>query len=239
MRHREARAGHDGWETTGAHHARDFEQLIGVVGAGGSRRKHQVVACPFTLRSNATCRHPRERVEPVERARELREHVREAIAALHVRELVEQHDAQPVLRPLVRGGGHHDRRPPHSPRHGHGRASAAAEADAGNSQVLRELTCERQPGGILDRLGAPRDHLHGDEAKHQPSEHERRASAPEHQHGGRRSPALQGWTVVALQSVPWGSLAGADVVSLLRSTARACSDAAICCDASSRVRAST
>ena len=109
MRHRQACAGEHRGEAAGAHHARDLEQLIGVVGAARAGGEHEVVARALALGAHVPRRHPRQRIEPVQRARDLRDHVRQAVAALHVRELVQQHDAQPLGRPVCR-------RPPASAR---------------------------------------------------------------------------------------------------------------------------
>ena len=65
MRHRQAGAGEDGGEAPGVHHARDVEQLIGVVGAARAGGEHQVVARALALGAEAARRHPRQRVEPV------------------------------------------------------------------------------------------------------------------------------------------------------------------------------
>ena len=102
MRHRQACSGKHGGEAAGSHHARDLDQFIGVIGPAGAGGEHQVVARAFALGARMARGDPRQRVEPVQRARDLRQHVRQAVAPLHVRELVQQHDPQPLGRPACR-----------------------------------------------------------------------------------------------------------------------------------------
>ena len=71
----------------------------------------------------------------MQRARDLREHVREAVTTLDVRQLVEQHDPQPLGRPLVSVCRHQHGRAQDAPRHRHGRTVAAQEDDP--RQTLR------------------------------------------------------------------------------------------------------
>ena len=107
VRHRQAGAAKQRGEAVAAQHARHLEQLIGVVRAARAARQHQIVAGPLALGPRPLDRQPGQRIEPVERARRLCQHVRQAVAPLHVRELVQQHDAQAALRPAV-GVGRHD-----------------------------------------------------------------------------------------------------------------------------------
>ena len=108
--HGERGAGQQGRIASAAHDARDFEQLLCVVWAARPARQDEVVARPLTFGPDMARGHPGERVEPVKGAGQLRDDVRQAVAALDVRELVQQDDPQPFERPSIRILGHDHRR---------------------------------------------------------------------------------------------------------------------------------
>ena len=93
----------------------------------------------------------------MECARELRDDVRQAVAALHVRELVQQHDAQPLERPAVRVFRHQHRRREDPRRHRHRGASALEKSQpARDPEPGRELDRQRQPRRVDDAHRPPR-----------------------------------------------------------------------------------
>jgi hypothetical protein len=104
--------------------------LIGIVGPACAGRKHEIVAGAFAFGADVACRDPRERIEPVQRTGDLRQHVRKAVVTFHVRELVQQHDSQPLSRPVIGVGGHQHRGTEHPPCHRHRSTFAAKEHDA-------------------------------------------------------------------------------------------------------------
>ena len=180
VRHRQGRAGQHRREAPRSHHARDLEQLVRVVGSARAGRQHQIVARALALGAHVPRGDPRQRVEPVQRARDLREQVREAVAALHVRQLVEQDDAQPFGRPRVGVGRHQDRGAQDAPRHRHRGAPAAQEHDARrDAQLRRERTRERQPRRVRHALGAARHPLHAEKPEGQTPENRGGAKHPD------------------------------------------------------------
>ncbi len=92
MSHRERRAGQERRVAAAAHDARDLEQFVRVVGPSRAAGQHEIVAGAFALGPDVARGNPGERVEPIECARELHDHMCQAIPALHVRKLVQQHD---------------------------------------------------------------------------------------------------------------------------------------------------
>ena len=163
------------------HDARDVEQLIGVVGAARARRQHEIVARALALGAQLARRHPRERIEPVRGAGELRDEVRQAVAALHVRELVQQHDADAMRRPGVGVGGHQHRRTEDAPRHRHRRRRGCAGNGRRQAKVRGERPRLRQPRRRGDRRRAARHPLDRKQPEQHAREDQRRASGPDHE----------------------------------------------------------
>src|SRR5688572_33337387 len=83
-------------------------EVMGIRGPWHTRSENEVVTRLFTLDAQAMRRKPRERVKPVNGARELSEQVREAVAPLDVRQLVQQNDATSFSVPRRNGRRHHD-----------------------------------------------------------------------------------------------------------------------------------
>ena len=180
MGHGERRAGQQGRIAAAAHDARDFEQLLCVVWTARAARQDEVVARPLTFGPDMARGHPGERVEPVKGAGQLRDDVRQAVAALDVRELVQQDDAQPLERPSIRILGHHHRRRKDPRRHRHRGARAFEKGQATRDVELGgQLYGERQPRRVDDSHRPTRHPLDGDEPDHQPSEHRAHACRPD------------------------------------------------------------
>ena len=182
LRHRQARAGQDGREAAGAHHAGDVEQLVGVVGAARARGEHEIVAGTLALGAQAPRRHPGQRVEPVGRAGDLRDEVGQAVAALHVRELVQQHDAEAMRRPGVGVGRHQHRRAEDSPRHRHRGRAGPQEADAREPEAAGERLRLREPGRVGHRRRAARHPEDRRETEEHAPEDRGRAGKPGKEH---------------------------------------------------------
>ena len=115
-RHRDRRPA-EGWRGLGI--ARDFEQVSGIIRGAGARIQHQIVGSALALFEEFTPGQPRERIPPVQRERRPCEQMRGDIAAAHVRELMQQHDAAPLFGPIHGVGGHENRRPKDAERHRH------------------------------------------------------------------------------------------------------------------------
>ncbi len=188
VRHRQACAREDRGEATGAHHSGDLDQLIGVVGAACACCEDEIVAGALAFRANVPSGHPRQRVEPVQPAGRLRQHVREAIAPLDVRQLVQQHDPKPFSRPLVGRRRHQHGGTEHAPRHRHGGPLASKEHDPWRNAKLRGQRLRLlQPGSVGHALGSPRHPLHRNHAGREPRKDEQRANGPHaHQQRGPR-----------------------------------------------------
>ena len=181
LRHRQARPGQHGGEAARAHHTGDVEELVRVVRPARAGGEHEVVAGALTLGAQPPRRHPRERVEPVRRAGDLRDQVRQAIAALHVRELVQEDDAEAVGRPRIRVSRHQHRRTEDPPRHRHRRRAGAQEANAREPEAIRERVRLREPRRIGHDGRAARHPEHCREAEEHPPENHGGAGDPREQ----------------------------------------------------------
>ena len=179
VRHGERGAGHQGGVAAAAHDARDFEQLLCVVWTARPAGQDEVVARSLPFGPDMARGHPGERIEPVKGAGQLRDDVRQAVAALDVRELVQQDDPQPLERPSIRILGHDHRRREDPRRHRHRGASTFEEGQATRDVELGgQLHGERQPRCVDDPHGSTRQPLDGDEPDHQPSEDRARRLPP-------------------------------------------------------------
>ncbi len=196
MRHGQRCAGEQRRVAPAAHDAGDLEQFLGVVRTAGPAGEHQVVTGAFALRPHVPRGHPHKRIEPMQRACELRDDMRQAVAALHVRQLVQQHDAQPLERPPVGVFRHENRRRENAGRHRHRRPRAFEEAKPpSDAQPACELQCERQPRCVDNADGSSRHPLHGDEAEQQPRDDSNGANGPDRRKDGRhRRPRCGRWS---------------------------------------------
>ena len=156
-------------------HARDRQEILGVARGPRPRREHRVVGRQLALEPQAPGGEPRQRIEPVERARELRDNLREAVPLAHVRELVVQHGDPPRVAPPLRGAGHeHDRREDA----GDGRRVERV----GHPDVRAEPGFTRclvhRPRPRRRRRRAPHHRPRGEDARREPGRDEERAERP-------------------------------------------------------------
>ena len=196
MGHGQRRAGKQCRVAAAAHDASDLEQLLGVVRTASAAGEHQVVTGALALRPHVPRGHPYERVEPVQRACELRDDVRQTVAALHVRQFVQQHDAQTLEWPAVGVFRHQNRRREDAGGHRHRCTRAFEEAQPpGDAELGCELHGEGQPRCVDNADGSTRHPLHRDEAEEQPRDDSDGANGPdcaeERRHRGRRCGALE------------------------------------------------
>jgi hypothetical protein len=117
-------------------------------------------------------------MEPVDGARDGRQHLRRAVAPRDVRELVQQHRASPVIVPGVGNGGNDDRRRARAECHRHGFVTAAEQTHGSmDAELLCALAEKVHPFRRSQFLRAAR-HVHdrvplSHEANDQDSENER------------------------------------------------------------------
>jgi hypothetical protein len=76
--------------------------MIRIVGRSGACAQHFIVTCPFSLQTQPPRRKPDQRIEPVQRARDLGNHLGETVAALNVSQLVEQDQTPAIITPIIR-----------------------------------------------------------------------------------------------------------------------------------------
>ena len=82
--------------------ARKLDQMRGVIGALHAAAHHLVIARVLAFEPQPPAGDPEQRIEPVERAQQLRGELHDPVAAADVRELVRQHDARALVRPRIR-----------------------------------------------------------------------------------------------------------------------------------------
>jgi hypothetical protein len=108
---------------------REFHQLGGVRLTRHAGVHDGIVARALTLISQTRARHPKQRIEPVDRFADLSHDLHEPVTACDVRNLVGQHDVQPRARPRVCGSGQHDLRIDDPPGDDDGASIAAHQRD--------------------------------------------------------------------------------------------------------------
>ncbi len=104
--------------------------MPGIRGRVGAGVEHQVIAGALALDLHPPARDPRQRIEPVQSTRHLGKELGEAVAALDMAKLVEQH-----IVPLTRGPGgsllgNEQSGAPQTPGHGHGACGTGQQMDA-------------------------------------------------------------------------------------------------------------
>ncbi len=180
MGHGERGAGQQGRIAPAAHDARDLEQFFSVVRSPRAAGEYQIVTRSFAFGPDVTRGNPGKRIEPVQGARELRDDVRQAIAAFHVRELVQEDDPQPFERPSIRIFRHQHGRREDSRRHRHRGARTFVKGQTPRDVELGgELHGERQPRRVDHSHGPTRQPLDGDEPHHQTSYDRAHAGRPD------------------------------------------------------------
>ena len=115
-----------------------------------------IVAGAFALLAQSGRRKPDERMEPVHRAADTRDELREEVVPLHVRQLMQQHVAPALRAPFIGVGGDQDRRPANAPSHRHRGPARLPQPDVPRETELeRQLFDEQQPALIPHRRGDP------------------------------------------------------------------------------------
>ena len=136
----------------------DRQQVAGIRVPVDPTSQRHVVGRLLLLAANLGQRDPRQRVEPVERARGTRGQLRQEIPAPDVGQLVQQGRREPVFRPSARIGGQEDHRLEDSPGHRdlarttEDQPHAPAHADS-----RREPIEKPEHRGLGDRRRVPRD----------------------------------------------------------------------------------
>jgi hypothetical protein len=135
--------------------ARELQQLFGVVRTARADAQHQVVAGALALDAQPPRGEPRQRMEPVERARHVGERLGQAVEPLDVCQLVGEHRAPALVAPFVAVFREQHGGPEHSQRHRH-RARPAAQQPHRPRQTepARHLVEQRAPGGGVERCAA-------------------------------------------------------------------------------------
>ena len=152
--------------------------MVGVVGTTRTGGEDEIVAGAFALGAQPLRREPHQRVEPVGGARQVRQHLRHAVTALHMRKLMEQDDALAVERPVFSFGRQQHVRAHQSPRHRHRILVSGEERDVSiDAERSREVMTKRHPD--RRRRRTPRDPPHACRTKREPCEHEQHTSEPD------------------------------------------------------------
>ena len=130
--------------------------MVGVVGRRDSGQEHAVIGCALGFGTQAPHRPPRERMGPVESARQVTEHLDEPVLTSHVGQLVEQERATAILRPLLGARRQDDRRLPETMDDGnpHGVAHQETDAPPQPERAGRMLDLAR-PAGVSTSSSAP------------------------------------------------------------------------------------
>ena len=97
---------------------RERQEVLGVARWPCAGIEHQIIRGELALDAKAARRDPRERVEPMHRACDLRDRMCQAVASCDVSELVQEHDAAALLGPRLRFARQQDDRHEQT---GHGR----------------------------------------------------------------------------------------------------------------------
>ena len=177
----------DGHARSACRRARDVEQVLGIRGTARAGRQHEVVARALPLGAEVTRADPGERVEPVDRAHRLDDGLHEAVATGHVRQLVEKHDADAIVRPGEGRGRHDQRRAQEPARERHGDAVGHHETrivrdPEGGSRHIQLVS----PACVVDGLGAPRQREYRNQADDVAQQQRQADDAPRQQHPARR-----------------------------------------------------
>ena len=120
-----------------------------ATGGRNALSQHEVVGRELALATEPCADHPGERVEPPDTAQRFGRQLQQPVAAARVRELVQQHDAHPLCRPLGRRRRQHDDRPPPAPcRHQAGERSEHQVGAASQAARPREIGAQPMPPAI-------------------------------------------------------------------------------------------
>lgn len=162
----------------------DGQQVARVVRRRRADLQHRVVAGVLALLPKPARGHPDERVEPEERDGRVGDPLRGRVPAADVRQLVRQDHAPPLGVPPVRLAGKEDDGAEDAPRHRHGGAGLAEQADdAPQPQPPREPVRQVHPL-VVHQLRRPP--LHPADAQDAESQAQRV------QPGGRRGGVVRG-----------------------------------------------
>ena len=183
-----------------------LEQIGGVGGGLRPVAQHVVVARMLALELEAAVGDPDERVEPEQGERELAEELGQRIEPLHVRHLVHEHVAPPLLRPLVGVvGEEHDR--VDDPPGDRDAEPIAAEEDERtlDAQRVGEALREGEPAAVVDACAAPREPRDDDRAGGEPQEDDGGAERPEgDEHRAERDAGAAGAGAASRRGVDGG-----------------------------------
>ena len=146
----------------------------------GTEGQHLLVAGFFARGCREPCRHPAQRVEPVQREpgpdHELPEHV----TAAQVDHFMRQHNRPPLGRPQRRRHGKQDHRPPQPARHGRGGPPAEDDPHvAADPQLLADRFHLPEPDWIVKRGCRATKSCEPNPAHHQRGQYGGAAHSPE------------------------------------------------------------
>ena len=85
--------------------ARHIDQVLGILRVLIALPKDAVIASQFPFFSQLRHSPPGKRVEPIHTHAELRNQLREPVAALNMNQFMSQHDLQPIGRPIAASTG--------------------------------------------------------------------------------------------------------------------------------------
>ena len=156
--------------------------------------EHAVVAGGLLLGPQAVQAPPRQRMEPQHAPGEFADELRGDIPAPDMGELVEQHDAQPLLGPRSRPLRQEHDRPPPSPCHRDDRRSGQERPHAAPDAALVGEFLEERRGAAGGRGRLPRESPHAENGQREPRRTDNRACEPQRRHRlpGRERPARSG-----------------------------------------------
>ena len=128
---------------------REFDEMRRAGGGRNAPSQDEVVGRVLALAAQPGTDHPRQRVEPPDAAQRLGRHLQQPVAVANVRQLVQQHDAHPLRRPLGRCRRQHDGRPPPAPRRHQSGTRTEQQVDAASQAArTREVGAQAMPRPI-------------------------------------------------------------------------------------------
>ena len=157
----------DGWaiarigdcsRSSSAKGTRHGEKFLGVACARGAESNDRVVAGMFALAAETARCEPENRIEPVDRASRVGQHLNDPVVSLNVRQFVRQNHADTVIRPALRIPGKKNAWRHDSPGAEKRNGTVLKQTNRPPyTQAASNLFSERGPPRIFDGLSADRD----------------------------------------------------------------------------------
>src|SRR5689334_8111641 len=165
-----------------------FQQMPGVFRSFCSYVYDLIITGSFSLNAELSRRQPHKRIKPINRARDLRDHLSQTIATFDMRQFVDKNNLSPLLGPFIRVCRKKDCRIDNTASDGHRETRRLQQLNRPHKPNLPcDIINRVQPMGVIDSFGPPSDPPDAHRAYKKPNNDKQSYRQPYAWHQDRKS----------------------------------------------------